>query len=564
MADRSEHPADAWVALVGPEVEENLSLRYLASSLEHAGIVTEILPFNVGVDLRAILQVICSDPQPTVVGLSLSFQWRAQDVLALAMALRQNGYRGHITAGGHFGSFAWQQVLQDFSEIDSICRFEAEDTLRELCLAVLQGRDPHGLSGMAVRDVQGCPQLTPSRPPPAIDRLPWPDRRGPAARCLGHPIAAMVSSRGCYGNCAFCCIAALHRNSSPAQRHRLRPVDDVAEEMAHLQRERGTDIFIFHDDNFFLPSREDSLQRVQALGEALRARNVTRFATVVKARPNDVTLPVFSAMRQHLQLVRLFLGVESSTQQGCDTLNRGVREGEANRALRVLESLDLYVCFNMLVFDPDASIDALLQNMAFMKANGQHSSNFGRVELYAGTPLLARLQREQRAVGDYLAWDYNQATEPMQRVFELSMEAFRERNFSGRALANRLQSTRFDAEIARHFHADRFRPEWLQRAKELSQRLTDSSAQGVRRIVAYVQDGAESNLDERRFVQQVSGELRECEAAIEALAFQLEHEVCREVGAACDHAPIKGIPIPRDAAALPRLQASVAGCGVAT
>jgi len=564
MAGCSNHPAEAWVALVGPEVEENLSLRYLASALQAGGILSEILPFNGGVDLNALLQFLCSNPQPAVVGLSLSFQWRAQDVLALAMALRQGGYRGHITAGGHFGSFAWQQVLQDFPEIDSICRFEAEDTLRELCLAVVQGRAPNQLPGLAVRDDQGQPQLSPARAAPAVDRLPWPDRRGPAAQCLGHRIAAMVSSRGCYGNCTFCCIATLHRNSSPAQRHRLRPVHDVAEEMAHLQRERGIDIFIFHDDNFFLPSRELSLKRVEALGEALEKRGVKRFATVVKARPNDVTLPVFSAMKQQLQLVRLFLGVESSTQQGCETLNRGVREGEAQRALRVLESLDLYVCFNMLVFDPDASVEALLQNIAFMQANGQHSSNFGRVELYAGTPLLARLQHEQRAVGDYLAWDYNQATEPMQRVFELTMEAFRERNFSGRALANRLQSTRFDVEVARHFHPDRFRLQWLQRAKDLSQQLATSSAQSVRRIVAYVRDGAESGLDERTFVERVSAELRSCEATIEALASDLESEVCHELGASCDHAPIKGIPIARDINTPPRLRASVAGCGVGT
>ena len=44
-----------WVALVGPEVEENLSLRYLAASLERAGIRAELFPFNSGVDLPVII-----------------------------------------------------------------------------------------------------------------------------------------------------------------------------------------------------------------------------------------------------------------------------------------------------------------------------------------------------------------------------------------------------------------------------------------------------------------------------------------------------------------------------
>jgi hypothetical protein len=43
---------------------------------------------------------------PLLVGLSLAFPWRAPDFLALALALRERGFRGHITAGGHFGGLA--------------------------------------------------------------------------------------------------------------------------------------------------------------------------------------------------------------------------------------------------------------------------------------------------------------------------------------------------------------------------------------------------------------------------------------------------------------------------
>src|SRR5947207_484701 len=99
-----------WIALVGPEFEENLSLRYLSSSLAKAGYRSRILPFNRPLDLPSIVRAIVepgvsglgSSEPPVLVGLSLAFQWRAQDVLALAMALKQAGYRGHLTCGGHF------------------------------------------------------------------------------------------------------------------------------------------------------------------------------------------------------------------------------------------------------------------------------------------------------------------------------------------------------------------------------------------------------------------------------------------------------------------------------
>ena len=552
VTSSTDSAGPAPVALIGPEVEENLSLRYLAASLEHAGIRCEIFPYNASGDLPGLVAALCEAPQPKLVALSLSFQWRALDVLALAVSLREQGFRGHITGGGHFASFTWRELLDDFPELDSLCRFEAEETLRELAGAVLTDATNLGhpawwdVPGLARRDEAGVGLLTTPRRPPQLGGLPWPDRRGPAAHCLGHPIAPLVGSRGCYGNCSFCCITTLHRQSSPSDRHRLRDVNDIAAEMADLQRRRGTEIFIFHDDNFFLPREDESLARVIALGAALEAHGVARFATVVKARPNDVTPRVMRAMRERVGLVRLFLGVESSTQQGCRTLGRGVRVGEAERALSMLESLELYVCFNMLVFDPDASVEALLANLAFLEAHGEHPSNFGRVELYSGTPLLGRLRQEGRARGDYLAWTYDQGSPEMEEIFQLTMVAFHERNFSGRALANRLQSTRFDVEVARRFHPARFRPQWLEAAKDLNRRLARDSAAGVRRVVARVLEAATSG-DDPAFIASLAADLRRTEAAIEADATALEAEVQQVLGVSCDHAPRKGMPVSRQA-----------------
>ena len=536
--------ASAWVALVGPEIEENLSLRYLAASLERANIRTELFPFNAGADLPVLVEALSAGAPPGLVAVSLSFQWRAHDALALTLALRQGGYVGHITAGGHFGSFEWEHVLRDFPELDSICRFESEQTIVELASRVLSGGEWREVPGLALRDARGIPVLTERRAPPLVDSVPEPDRRGPSASCLGHRIAPMIASRGCYSNCSFCCIATLHRESSPALRHRLRDVDKVASEMAQLHHERGVEIFIFHDDNFFPPREADSLRRISALGKALRVRGVRRFATVVKARPNDLSATVLTAMREELQLVRMFLGVESSTHQGSRTLNRGVSAARTARALDVVEHAGLYVCFNLLVFDPDASIEALLENMEFMEAHGQHPSNFGRVELYAGTPLLTRLQSEGRATGDYLGWSYEQANPQMERVFKLAMRAFYERNFAASALANRLQSTRFDVEVARHFHPQLFKPGWLETALALSQSLATDSARGIRAIVDHVRSTASLTTDDE-FVRELSVALRACEANVNAQAGRLEQEISVAVGARCDHAPMKGIPIAR-------------------
>jgi hypothetical protein len=78
------------VALVGPELEENLSLRYLASALAAAGFRSEIVPFDSPGDLPRVLAILLElGEPPALVGLSLSFQRRAKDFLALSVALRR-------------------------------------------------------------------------------------------------------------------------------------------------------------------------------------------------------------------------------------------------------------------------------------------------------------------------------------------------------------------------------------------------------------------------------------------------------------------------------------------
>jgi len=528
-------PTRPWVALVGPELEENLSLRYLAASLSRAGFRSEIVPLNGPADFSAALAALSIPDAPLAVALSLAFQWRATEFLALAMALRDKGYDGHITAGGHFGTFAAQPLLADFPELDSICLHEAEGTIVDLTQALLAGQDIETIPGLALRRPAASGPLNSVRPRKHIDSLPWPDRRGEPIRCLGHSIAALVGSRGCYANCAFCCIAAWHQLAPDGARFRQRSAEDLADEMAWLNRERGVDIFIFHDDNFFLPDQRAGLARIEALAHGLAARGMGPFATVVKARPNDVTHEVFACMCERLGLVRAFLGIESDAPAGLRTLRRGVRQEQNHRAMQVLQRLGLYVCFNMLIFDPDTTLESLETNFAFMEEFADVPFNFGRAELYAGTPLLARMQAEDRCTGDYLGWDYRLANPAVQRVFELTMDCFHHRNFAAGALANRLMGTRFDVEVGRKFHPDAFSDMWLVEAKALSQRLASDSVAGLRQIVAHVRATDDVAMD-ARLVATLSPALRQSEHDIAEAAEDLESRLVTAVGACCQHA----------------------------
>lgn len=515
------------IALVGPEIEENLSLRYLAAVLQEAGHGADIVAFNQDADFGPILQRIL-ETNPDLVGVSLAFQWKASDYLALAVALREGGYGGHITIGGHFATFAALELLGDFPEVDSVVRQEAEGTLLDLVELLARGEDFRDLDGLAVRGEDGVPRKNADPRLPDLARLPWPDRRGEPASCFGHGIAPLVSSRGCYANCSFCCIAAWHEQSLPGKRYRVRDPEEVAKEMVALQRQRGVDIFVFHDDNFFVPGHKKNRERFSALADALEKHGVGPFASVVKARPTDCDPEVFRILKERLNCIRVYIGIETDTDQGLDTLQRWSSTKLNKKAIELVRELDLYTCFNMLIFDPDTDLESLDANTRFIRWAGEFPSNFGRVELYAGTPLLSRMLSEGRCRGDYMQWDYSLANPEVERVFNLSMQCFHARNFGDGALANRIMATRFDVEVCRHFHPDRFRPEWLARGKDLSRRLAGDTADGLEAVLEHVRSQPESA--DADLVARLTPGLRRTERAVFEAARQLALELLSAVG----------------------------------
>jgi hypothetical protein len=384
--------------------------------------------------------------------------------------------------------------------------------------------------GIVSRDGQGLSLFAPMPAVPDLAELPWPVRSGEPARCFDHGIAPIVSSRGCYANCTFCCIAAWHEQTLPGKRYRLREPRDVAAEMAAMRRERGIDIFVFHDDNFFIPNHGKSLARLNALADAIEAEGLRDFATVVKARPNDVHPAVFRVLIDRLRCIRCYVGIETDADQGLITLRRWGQSTQNHRALDLARSMGLFVCFNILMFDPDTTLESVRKNIDFIEYAADAPFNFGRVELYAGTPLLQRMQVEGRCRGDYLQWDYGLRSPDIQRFYDLAMACFLPRNFGEDALANTIQGMRFDLEIVRQFHPACHRPELYESGRALSRRLALDSVAILRALFEHVGGNATGDA---ALVARLAGQARSVEAEVRgemlAVARQLEARVGRGV-----------------------------------
>src|ERR1039457_3430018 len=219
------------ILLVGPDHEENLSIRYLSGSLLAAGHDTVLAPFNLAVDASAVANAARSSD---LVGLSLCFQARAGDFLALARRIKSHDPDKLVVAGGHYASCAAEPLLVNHPEIDIVVLQEGERTLVEIAGAMpaLRERLP-GIDGIAYREGSQV-RFTEARPAlEDLDALEFPDLRGPVHWIAGVPTSYLMGSRGCYGNCAYCCITTLHR-LAPGKRFRQRNVEAIAGEMSAL------------------------------------------------------------------------------------------------------------------------------------------------------------------------------------------------------------------------------------------------------------------------------------------------------------------------------------------
>lgn len=436
------------IALVATEVEENIGLRYMASVLERTGHHVWIIPFNSEHDItRVVKQVTVLAPEIT--GLSMAFTLRAKEFCRLAHTLRNEGYTGHIIAGGPFASFNCERLLQDFPAFDSVALGEGEETL---CALARTLSDVSALPGLCYRHQDGSVRLNASAGRLAdLDELPFP-RRTRFRTYFGKSIATVLTSRGCWRDCAFCSVNAWYKNAG-GKKFRIRSLDNIIEEIKELYFSLGVRIFNIQDDNFFLPDPQQTLRRFEHLRRGLERERVTDIAIAVKARPDSITYDSVRVLND-LGLFRLFLGVENASEKGLRNLNRQCQVDDILRALEVLNTFDLHIAYNILMFEPDTVLDDILTNLRFIEKHVENPFNFCRAEVYAGTPLEAKLLSEGGLLGDYFGLDYRLKDSRSEVFHEIANYAFAERNFDDCGLHYFNMRVDFCFQLLRRFHPE--------------------------------------------------------------------------------------------------------------
>ena len=436
---------DKRALLVGYEDRDNLGLRYLKSSANRAGHSASIMTYQS--DPAPLLETVRRE-NPDLIGFSLIFQYMAPDFANVIGALRDNNVTAHITTGGHYPSFDYEEVLRRIPGLDSVVRFEGESTLVELLDTLGTSTDWHSLKGIAYRNGDEI-IANPLRPPiPDLDTLPFPDRNGLNYESEALPTAAILASRGCPWNCSFCSIRPFYEAQGGLLR-RLRKPEAVVEEMTGLYRDRNVKAFLFQDDDFLAGGRKAKDWAVQ-IADGLRHSGLTgKVSFKVSCRSDEIEEECLRKLAAG-GLTHVYMGVESGDEQGLINMNKHLKPAQHIRAGQILKSLGLSFDFGFMLLDPFSTFDNVRNNINFLEAfvgDGWTVACFCRMLPYAGTPLKTKLEQEGRLLGTPFEPDYKFLDPRLDLFYDWMLETFYERNFTNTGLCNILRALLFEAHL---------------------------------------------------------------------------------------------------------------------
>lgn len=429
--------------LIGPIQQENLALQYLRASAEAAGHEATVVAYTDRSDLEATLRATLA-AKPALVGLGIAFQNNIGDYLVLLRALRERGYAGHLTCGGHVPTFCYRELLRDEPGLDTVVRHDGEATIVEMLDALGRGAPVADIAGLVWRQgdelVVGPMRLAEAD----LDALPWPGRSPRGYSVGGLPVEFVITARGCIGECSYCSIAAY--TTEQRRRYRLRSAEAAAEEIAALHRERAARVIFVQDDLFVLPSERKTVERTERLTQALRARGAEDLVFWVKARPETVTPAVARALRE-MGVIHVFLGVESASPERLDYLGRTHEPEHNDSAIAALRAQGIVPSFNFMLFDPDCALEELERTLTMAEQHLDLPWNVCRTEVYSGTELRERLEREGRLSGDYRSYGYQMRDPRAEVMFRIVRVALHERALAIESLLNRLISLSFARQL---------------------------------------------------------------------------------------------------------------------
>jgi anaerobic magnesium-protoporphyrin IX monomethyl ester cyclase len=299
-----------------------------------------------------------------LIGLSC-YTFHRHATAALGAEIKRLFPESHLTVGGPHVSALPLEWLDHYPAFDTVVVGEGEATTLELAQRLRSGTAARDLPGTAYRTNDSA-ALAPPRPfITDLDALakPWDH----------FDYGFLVTSRGCPGNCTFCCSPKLW-----GQKTRFRSAENVLEEVNELVAGRGHRFLNVKDDTF-----TTNRKRVLAVCRGILERRLL-FRWGCDTRVDLVDPEVLAAMRR-AGCVRLNLGIESGCPEILRNLNKRIDLSQALNTTADARALGFDVRFYMIVGSRGETPDTVYRSLQFVEDARPTSCLFHGLSIYPAT-----------------------------------------------------------------------------------------------------------------------------------------------------------------------------------
>jgi len=302
-----------------------LGILYLCSHLRSKGFAVDVFDttFSTKADLIKFLQT----ETPSVLGLYANLMTRS-NIVEIIAAARAAGWV-IIVGGPEPGAYSLE-YLQSGAQF--VVFGEGENTLEELLLALRANpTDFSSIPGLAYLDAEGNLRKNTAREQiQNLDGQPWPARdaidlhRYVRTWREHHGMGSVnfITARGCPFRCNWC------SHQVYGQSHRRRDPIKVVDEVEWLLQTYSPDMMWVSDDVFTI-----NHPWIRSYHEEMRRRNIRiPFECISRA---DRLTPEMMDLLAELGCFRMWIGSESGSQRILDSMDRGVKIEQVQRAVEM-------------------------------------------------------------------------------------------------------------------------------------------------------------------------------------------------------------------------------------
>lgn len=369
---------------VGPEqvFAPPLGLASIASVLRQNGHDVRILDMPAKAIRPQGVSAFIRDFAPHLVGISDNLSFTRGSSIEVARAVKEASKDIPVVFGGNDATFSYESILAGSPEVDFVLRYEGEYTMLELARQLEAERSVSSCAGLAYRANEATIELNEEAPKisnldalplPACDLLPMSSYRGTAG--------FIVTSRGCPFRCAYCSTSTFN-----GRKYRAMSPRRVIEEVEHLIREYGVRDISFGDDTYTLKR-----ERVVAICEEINRRKLD-IRWTANTRVDLVDYDLLRLMRRAGCNTLLF-GIESSSQEVLDRIQKGFRIGEARQAIQWCRNLGIRVTECFIIGLPGETSESAGRIVDFISENPADVLSLGILALYPGSSLYEESNR---------------------------------------------------------------------------------------------------------------------------------------------------------------------------